>query len=233
MLLIEIQHTFKQAKTPINGMLPNNSKLNAFDTGIQAIAHLHQKFPNKIIKTVQISGKDDPSLAFARVCMNHQDNPYFPKIYHLKIYPMPKDMDSFEYEQQFSKEYEGLYAPTKGKYVMVVVMEKLYSSVNHPDIARPLLLSLGMLTPSDQPHISQFSGKLTSVGNTADKFDTKQSRKQLNAAADPYFKQALRLLEPLFNKHHPDMHGGNWMIRMSPTPHIVFIDPISNENSND
>ncbi len=46
------------------------------------------KHPNVVVKVAYTkTGTQDPTYQFLRVILNHQDNPYFPKVYHVKQYP--------------------------------------------------------------------------------------------------------------------------------------------------
>jgi hypothetical protein len=89
MLLNEILYkdipNLRQSTKPIYDIL-DNKNYEIVGTGAQAIAYLHKKFPGKIIKTIQIHGPHDPSYQFLRLILKHQDNPYFPKIFSVKMY---------------------------------------------------------------------------------------------------------------------------------------------------
>ena len=76
----------KQGSKPTTDLL-RHSNLSAVGVGAQAIAYMHQKFPDKIIKTVQILNSSDPVYQYVRLCLNHQNNPYFPKIASVKQFP--------------------------------------------------------------------------------------------------------------------------------------------------
>ena len=44
---------------------------------------------------------------------------------------------------------------------------------------------------------------------------------------DPYLKEALRLLEPIFNRGNADLHFQNMMVRLkSGNEQLVLMDPV-------
>ena len=56
--------------------------------GTQAEVFTSNKHPTKAIKILfAYSGIEDAGYQFIRLCLNHQDNPHFPKIYNIKQYP--------------------------------------------------------------------------------------------------------------------------------------------------
>lgn len=191
-------------------------------TGHQAIAYYSKKFPGKAIKTIYISGKNDPQYQFLRVCVNHQNNPYFPKIYAYKMYKAKE----FEYTDEADYEYASInptndpfeVPPSRKPYVLLVVMEKLIKFDEDNDrILKPLLSKLNI-------SYSEYLDKPSS--SVRNKFLDSTFRKKLIASTtDKYFAQALRIMDPLFNKFYPDIHFSNIMIRSN--GQVVFVDPFS------
>lgn len=213
-----------------------NTNQRVIGIGAQAIAYLHQKFPNQIIKTIQISGTNDPQYQFLRLCLKHQNNPYFPKIFAVKQYKT-KDVSRKERSDKFS-ELQGEYGepfddiPNEAqKYTLFVVMEKL-QPFSHMGIFRQLGVNP---TPDDMTPRDKQSLRLTSGLNRTDIMIRMAMsnpifrKKVIMTTPDPKFAQALRLLEPLFKHYSPDLHTGNIMIRGS--NQLVFIDPITIEGS--
>ena len=228
--LLEKKYTFPRSRKKITGLI-SSPKLQHLGSGVQAIAFAHKKHPNTVIKTIQVWGEQDPVLAFVRICMNHQDNPFFPRIYHAKLYDIDKMSDE-EREVLFSHIDPEDSPPDPGSAVIVLVMEKLYPIhiPENEEMAIKMLQKLGVL-PADL-------STLTYVGSTevrpplsatSKAFDTPMKRKQLRQQSDnPQFIQAMRLLEPIFRQHYPDLHKKNIMIRKTISgPQLVLADPVS------
>lgn len=215
-------------KNPINDFM-GSDKTSILGIGAQAIAYLHEKYPNKIIKTIQISGSDDPQYQFIRLCYNNQNNPYFPKIYAVKLFKSKKVSNKKRWEQ-----FDDEIPPSIKKQVMVVVMERLHplTSISKQDLEQKGLL----------PEINDIAKKwqvdMIKSGKIPEKdivsrmfrmaFENQTYRKRiLSLITDRNLKNAIRLMEPLFKHYHPDVHTGNIMIR-SPNQ-WVFIDPVSKD----
>jgi hypothetical protein len=223
------------SKGKTSGMF-QSSGLSYFDAGIQAIAYLHQKFPNKVIKTLNISGENDPAYQFLRICKNHQDNPYFPKIYAYKLYDNSYDEDDKSRFKQFRaiSGYRGSPPDWKDK-ILIVVTEKLEELKKNQRIVIPLLQQVGILPPDltklryiDHTKPNNQGEIMPPLRAISRSFEELEDRKRIyNTTQDVQLKQAIRLLEPLFNSYYPDMHEGNIMLRLNPTPHLVFIDPVT------
>ena len=197
--------------------------------GAQALAYLHKKFPNRIIKTIQISYASDPSYQFLRLALNHQDNPYFPKIYSVKQYTM-KRMSDTDRDFQFALvdvTDDFSPPPDQREQVLYIVMEKLTPvTITADDLEyygltqiAPSLLPLHLIKrglPPEQQVKMAFRRAFT---------EASIRKRMYQHVSDPKLKQALRLLEPLFRHYAPDMHPGNIMKRAD--GHWVFIDPIT------
>jgi len=185
---------------------------------------LHKKFPNQIVKTIQISGTGDPSYQVLRLFLNHQDNPYFPKILAVKMFKTdnssPKgrerEFDLIDVDMQYSP------APDALANTLYVVSERLFDL---PGITESDLERLGI---DDFPIPVQFRGHRRSAEiKFRMAFKDWTFRKQMYyLSLDKDFKQALRLLEPLFRHYESDMHGSNVMIREN--GHWVIVDPVTN-----
>jgi hypothetical protein len=203
----------KTTSKPVSDLLPPNTH-KVVGIGAQALAYLHHKYPTKIIKTIQVYGDSDPSYQFLRLVLKHQDNPYFPKIYNVKMYPTKEanyrtrgiDFDEMDPTGVFSP------PPSQLDYTIYVVMEKLS---NLSQITEQDLRMFGI------PKVG--SGKVDLQFRRAFK-DRYLRSVMINNVKDPFLRQALRLLEPLFNHFEPDMHKNNIMLRGT---HWVFVDPIS------
>ncbi len=205
------------SKGKTSGMLFNKN-ISPIGVGRQAIAYLHNKFPGKVIKTVNISGEDDPVYQFLRLCVNHQGNPYFPKIYAYKSYKNSLP-DGISY-RDFQQLMPGEYPPEYKSHQLIIVMERLVKISDDRDLAVKLLVQSNIISPKSIDPTIEMRMLYKVFGN-------KVTRRNLyNRTNDAHLKQAIRLLEPLFHTFVEDMHLGNIMLRTSPTPHLVFIDPV-------
>jgi hypothetical protein len=145
----------------------------------------HHPRTDRIVKVVDISGDDDATYQFLRVVMNHQDNPYFPKIYGVKKYQKTED----------------------GRPNLLVSMEKL-NKMSEEDLQRYLEI-VGIDTIPNESHID-FSHRVRKYW-----INPENRKHIFQKTIEPSLKQALRLLEPLFRHYRADMHFSNIMVRSS------------------
>lgn len=225
--LLETKLSIPVSKGNTSGIL-KSSHMPHLGTGVQAIAYYNEKFPNKVVKAISISGTDDPYYQFLRVCINHPGNPYFPKFFAVKQYTTSGDAESSAEER--ARKYAEIDTedspPDWAPHQLIVVTERLHHLKSNNDLAVSLLQECGIL-PEDLSTI-KYRIYTDPLSYTKDAFATKSDRMELaKNTKDPSLKQALRLLEPLFNKFDPDLRQHNIMIRMSNgAPHIVLNDPI-------
>lgn len=152
-----------------------------------------------VTKMTNISGVEDANYQFFRMCANHQDNPYFPKIKGLRVYPL-----------KFGQSQKVI-----NKYKMVVTIERLKPFVR-PDLKR----FEELMGYSFELFDFEIESSAWQQG-----FENAKFRADLQkTVVDPKLKQALRLMEPLFKHYQQDMHFGNIMTRQNGD--IVFIDPV-------
>ena len=113
----------------------------------------------------------------------------------------------------------GTFTPEYRDYMLVYVTEELIptSSLSENQV-RDLIVEL-INTASDKP-MREFVSML---------FQTKKNRSILrNRSKNAQFSQALRLMEPLFSRFHPDVHLGNVMFRKAGDSYqLVLVDPLS------
>jgi hypothetical protein len=138
-LLNKTSPTIKTSKSSTSGILTHSTQ-QVIGGGAQAIAYLHKKFPGKVIKTIQLSGTDDPVYQFMRLAMKHQNNPYFPKIYSVKMYPTTQDSMDDRADEFDILDTKGDYNPPPDtmNYTAYVVMEKLkpLSNITNQDLEK-------------------------------------------------------------------------------------------------
>lgn len=227
--LLEKKFDMPISQKKTSGIL-NNKNIPHLGTGVQAIAYYHQKFPGKVVKMVSIEGETDPSYQFLRLCVNHPENPYFPKIYAYKQYNTSGEKDNHDTYTERGQKYEEIdpedSPPEWNTHQMLVVMERLYDLESNQRMAIEMLQSIGVL-PKDLTTLD-FSLSNTPLSYTRLPFKTPEARQKLfRETTDNNLKQALRLLEPLFNKFYPDLRKTNIMFRKGQNgTHLVFIDPI-------
>jgi hypothetical protein len=197
----------KYSTKEISGILPKHSVIGS---GYQALVYESSKHPNSVVKIIPITGENDPTYQFLRLCVNSK-NPYFPKIYSYKTYNTKKlTPDDLEY---LKNSYDDFYLSGPGyinaKYLLFIVVEKL----EHSDDIIKLLQDVGLpLTDDDYVAVQSY-------------FHTKAARKSvMNYTTDINFKNALRHLEPLFANYNPDLHIDNFMVRND--GHLVINDPV-------
>jgi len=209
----------KTSDKPVNDVWPNQKVLGI---GAQSIAYLHKKYPDKVVKTIQVTGTADQSYQFLRLCTKHQNNPYFPKIYAMKYYPSKQEPNNkLDFRDEDFEDYYDDYPPARLDNTLIIVTEFLtpLTDITNDDIHR-----LGLDDFELPNNMISYKGRNDITFSMAFKNPTWRKYMQVHAT-DPQLKQALRLLEPLFKHYEPDMHTNNVMIR--PPNQWVFIDPIS------
>ncbi len=233
MLLTEILEksspNIRTSKKPVLDILGHKTH-EVLGVGGQAIAYLHKKFPGKVIKPIQITGPDDPQYQFTRLCLKHQDNPYFPKIYAVKMYPT-KEVNWREREDKFSRTSDkdrvlGQEAPYQMEYTLYVVTERLQHMTT---VSEKTIEEMGFDIPTatisqDEWHRYKTRERVIEHRFRSMFHDHITRRNLLKTVRDPKLKQALRLLEPLFRNFEADMHFGNIMLRGK---QWVITDPIT------
>lgn len=227
--LIEKKLDIKQVNKSTSGLLQNPKGLNYLGTGWQAMAYELKKRPGTVVKTIMVDGENDPQYQFLRVCKNHPNNPYFPNIFHLKMYNAAEPMDADHRDDEMAKIHPHDYAPNLKKFVIVASMEKLepFSKLTEEE-ALEFLNSIGIQPKRPETGSKRFR-ELPLTTFIPYEFKSPEERRKVAAiTTDPNLKQALRILEPLFKHFHPDVHGNNIMLRnIGSTHQLVFIDPIS------
>ena len=212
MLLTELIENIGISNKSISSNIPRKSyKLHG--AGIQATAYSHPRKPNSIVKIASISGENDPIYQFTKLCMEHTDNPFLPKIYTARLYnakPTGYDTDSEENKTQLT-------------HKLFISMEKLQFLTKQidPNIVEQLFKEIGISLSGN--NVASWDILLKRI------FFTKEGRVQiLQQTNNSQLKEALTLLEPLFQKFRPDMRMGNLMLRTTVNPpQIVILDPIT------
>jgi hypothetical protein len=164
--------------------------------GIATTAH-HHPTTNKVVKYTRLKyQQQDPMYQFMRLAYAHQSNPYFPKIYNIKSYGKAGYMDKLVATVE-----KALPLTQQGIQQWFTLL-----GTSHEEFAKS-----GANSP-DEFLVSLFK-------------DPMHRAKIKSLTSDPHLKQALRLLEPLFQHYSPDMHTGNIMVRSD--GHLIIMDPVS------
>ncbi len=170
--------------------------------------YLDKQHPNRILKMVMIRNMRDPYYRYIRMIEQHQNNPFFPRVYGIKVYDAPG--------------YEAEYTAVPDHQVLYVWMEKLQPLSNFdPELVYQLLDNIGV----------RYRGAVsTETGDYSlrKQFERPAQRQRYaKLTPDPKFKEALRLLEPLFKNFRSDLHIENIMARaINHNLQLVITDPL-------
>jgi hypothetical protein len=227
-LLSEIKFKPRITNKSTSGVI-QSPNLKYIANGCQAIAYYHKTHPNTVVKVAAVSGETDPLWQFLRICINHPNNPYFPKVFNHKIFNLKTITTEEEEYLETLPEFEYLPIYDNMKMQIVMVTEHLkeitpaeFDSALHNIGLTPLLNSARkVLQPKSRFPLSPelLWGKL---------MDNENGRKYLRKhSKDKHFSDAVRLLSPLLatGKLYADVHLGNIMLRND--GHVVFNDPLA------
>lgn len=187
MLLHEI--TLDTLKT-----LHNDKRLGK---GLQGVAFGTNK-PNTVRKVYGLDNFSDPYYQFITLIQQHQDNPFFPRIYRHHVY------------KNVPMQHRVFYNMTG-----VVMMEKLQPMYGGPldnDTIVAMFANLGVTidTPDDLYLLFEHRTAIQHI---------------INATTNDTFADALRILLSSGRRAY-DLHAGNWMIRLTSVgPQVVILDP--------
>lgn len=210
--------------------ITKTGKAENLGAGMYATTHAWRSEPGTAIKTSNPVHRleDDMYFNFVRMIASKkhiQDNPYFPRIYDVKVYKTRGDSETYVYQ---------------------VKMERLHDLRN---LDTPELLAIGrqMFTNFDDmvasfKHNKQFSSGVGTPKIRTNEFvlrkiilRTLDQSFSYNAQAatnikDPNLKQAILIMKKMINSTDEmatDIHDGNIMVRRGPfTPQLVFTDPV-------
>lgn len=179
---------------------------NRLGSGVQGHAFDTNK-PNTVRKIYGIDSFDDPYHQFIKMIEQHQDNPFFPRIYRHHVY-----------------KNKPLQHSHLNDYLMtgVVMMEKLYPLYKGPLDADTIIsmfenLGLKINTPDDL--YSMFTQRT-------------MIQRVINTTTSDTFAEALRILISSGRKAY-DLHSGNWMVRLTSVgPQLVILDPVYGSDAN-
>lgn len=203
--------------------VPVNLKGNEFlpvsgdlvGSGLQS--NVHDSGMGTVIKMAFIDkkhGLNDAAIQTVKMITQNQDNPFFPKIYHARVY------------QDTSHDQHML---------LLVQMEKLIPITNKKirDAVLSQLQQLGITTVNPR-HITNANTKdivqstMFNMTDTVDDIVTghESFAKVFGKSKNPEFIKAMQLVTRGATKLGADLHADNWMVRLTGQgPQIVIIDP--------
>lgn len=188
--------------------LPNLKHIEKIGQGAEASV-FSTKSPNSIIKVIPLKNLDSSYLEFIDAIMDHQDNPYFPKIHKAVV-------------------HNTLKGP-----VLILSMEKLHK-LNDPklqDSIKHLFSSIFGISPEqwEESLYSFHKGHLSfsDLGHLAMIGGYDSVKDMLTQTKDPKLIEAYQILAPLIAKYGDDLHNDNIMVRLTGTgPQLVLVDPL-------
>lgn len=200
---------------------------NRLGRGIQSTAYAHPK-RNTVVKRTRLDTfREHTYVEFVQLCLEHQDNPFFPKFYTAKKVQEPVEND----EQRRGKEW----LITEMERLVDIEKPKIQEALLHKLINDGFLDVYKVLATDHNSAISEVAAMNFDTFSTARQFDELYSLLDYHKGRDMLMsrspngklRQALTLLKPLFDEHHADMHAGNAMARISAGgPQLVFVDPL-------
>jgi hypothetical protein len=220
-IINELKIDIPISKGKTSGVI-SNPNLEYIANGVQAIAYAHKQKPGTVIKVSAITGENDPVYQFLRVCINHKDNPYFPKIYKAKKFNLSKiSDDGLEYlEKQTNFDMEPIH--NNKLYQIILVVEKLHEC--NIELLQSHMERLNLMNLIKRYTNPRWQKRIDIATNVA--FDKKEFRLAIRqTTSDKQFADAMRIMEPLFTKFRSDLHLGNFMVRDN--GELVLNDPIA------
>lgn len=190
----KIRQIQKQPKFPWGAQIGQTAttQANTYDIGR----------PGTVIKKIRIEHEGESIVEFFKLIMQHQDNPFFPRIYNAKMYQNPK----------------------AGGLTLIVEMEKLRELTDKMlvDTSTHILNQMGFEVTREM-----FDKTWNLALQVAGKLDTPAGRDELKKMSkNPKFVEALDLIEGGLARHGSDLHHQNMMLRLTQHgPQLVLIDP--------
>ena len=205
-----------EIKSSSKEISPIIKDFNVLGSGVQSIVYENKKHPNSIIKLSYIKDESDATYQFLRLCVNHQDNQYLPKIFAYKLYESKELTDEDKLQL---KKFNNFNINDKTHKVLLTVVEKL-KPILSLDINTQIkvLKNAGVPVDLDNKEISSWWDYFMNLLET---FKIEFLIKN-NISKD--IINLRRVLKPLFNRYGDDLNINNIMVRDN--NHIVITDPI-------
>lgn len=175
--------------------------------------YIDRRHPNQVLKVVPIVSKQDSYYQFLQMIKNHKNNPFFPRIYGMRLYEIERSIVPGD-------KFEGTSDKEIPEHLLLYVwMERLHPlTMFDEDHVRQLLSNIGI----------EYSGRLKNDLSLRRLFNVWSNR--MHAASSsliPQFEEAMNLLEPMFKSYQNDMHIENIMVRLTGSgPQLVLVDPL-------
>lgn len=182
----------------------------------------------RVTRTVQDTKKDSYFKYLSAIAKSDriQRNPYFPKIYSIKIIPDKHGNQMYSVDMERLLNFETLSAEE-----CVMLGERMF--FNFAGFAKEYVARRKEIMPSQHRDAVSMKSK-----GTAGFVLLKAIEKCINYGEqvatyvkDPRLKEAMMILRDLIKKDHdvsPDIHDGNVMVRRGPGgPQLVLTDPVS------
>lgn len=191
-------------KMNIRQKLALSPKLQRLGSGVQTVAY-ERKHANSVIRhTKVIDPKTDLHLKFIKIALQHQDNPFFPRIFHAKLYAPANYMEPH-------------ILLTEMERLQPLHVDEMFGS--EQDILA-FFYSIGF-----KPN------EVTTLDYLQDFTDVPVLlRKLAQDTHNEKFAEALTILADEFHMNSFDLHSGNWMIRLTGVgPQLVIVDPVASD----
>lgn len=232
MLLTEIRPTIPIATKKVQ--IPIFKNVTPIKSGIQGIVQKYQHRPNTIVKIALTFEKDAYEVFLQTAMKRCKLNPFFPNIKSVKKYIInPLTVD--EYYDLLKKVNMSTHLTitqpilNQMKWMNIIVMEELVE-IERSDIKDEITKQIEYLVGSSALEYGRMYRRLRNLDlrDLVVLFNNDMFyRLALRYTPNPLFKQALRLIKPIINKHRADFHLGNFMARITSTgPELVIIDPV-------
>jgi hypothetical protein len=187
-----------------NGYTDTDS-LKRLGAGLQAVVVDRIKKPGVVTKVFGFNTEEDGYLQFLRFIQKHQNNPFLPRIYKIRLYRKEFDI--------YINRIDSVYDNTG-----VVDMEKLLP-LNSPKIKDAISHQLQALGMSEQFAKSLATSQLINYYHDA------IVNKKIERNAQ--FEEVVNFLRTYGTIADLDLHSGNIMARLTSVgPQLVLIDPI-------
>ena len=174
--------------------------------GIQGTAFATPR-PNEVRKVYGLDNLNDSYYKFIKMIEQHQDNPFFPRIYRHKVYK----------NKPITVSRISDYSMTG-----VVMMEKLHPMLGGKipeEVIRAMFNNLG-INIRNFDDISQMFRYKTDMA------------KRMAETTNDQLAEALRILLGSGRRFF-DLHTNNWMVRLTSVgPQLVILDPVYGADAN-
>lgn len=174
--------------------------LSHLKSGAYGKIYRNKDDPHQIIKVPHVAAESDAYYSFIEYVTKTgiaKSNPHFPRVYDIKSWTDAYDRFKYKIKMETLKHYREI----------------------DDEISESMLHRYCDLSDTDDPF-----GTLADTIKTAIKFNdysTIKDKKLIEAC------EFVSTFLSINKKYVLDIHGGNLMIRLSPYPQLVFVDPVA------